>query len=293
MLTKQFKKSYQKDWLNQLDIAEAKQDKKWASYLKRESNIIIDEFLKANKQIPDLQFKFRDDDLINLYVELYQEVGNRLAKWYAGNFQKYIQKDISNDYKDIWNAKFAYIGNQVAGERVVSVGVNRRKEFRRVLKRFMQNPEFQAMNEAQAGRILRKKFNDMSVANAKRIVRTESVNAANYATNQSAVDTFGVENLQKEWIATFDDRVRIDHIQANGQVVDMDKKFLVGGEELSYPGDSAGSAANVINCRCTNAPFPKEIDTSGIIDDVITVAQSVAATVAVDEILNNDSQENN
>jgi len=293
MLTKEFKKSYQKDWLNQLDIAEAKQDKKWASYFKRESNIIIDEFLKANKQIPDLQFKFRDDDLINLYVELYQEVGNRLAKWYAGNFQKYIQKDISNDYKDIWNAKFAYIGNQVAGERVVSVGVNRRKEFRRVLKRFMQNPEFQALNEAQAGRILRKKFNDMSVANAKRIVRTESVNAANYATNQSAVDTFGVENLQKEWIATFDDRVRIDHIQANGQVVDMDKKFLVGGEELSYPGDSAGSAANVINCRCTNAPFPKEIDTSGIIDDVITVAQSVAATVAVDEILNDDSQENN
>ena len=293
MLTKQFKKSYQKDWLNQLDIAEAKQDKKWASYFKRESNIIIDEFLKANKQIPDLQFKFRDDDLINLYVELYQEVGNRLAKWYAGNFQKYIQKDISNDYKDIWNAKFAYIGNQVAGERVVSVGVNRRKEFRRVLKRFMQNPEFQAMNEAQAGRILRRKFNDMSVANAKRIVRTESVNAANYATNQSAVDTFGIENLQKEWIATFDDRVRIDHIQANGQVVDMDKKFLVGGEELSYPGDSAGSAANVINCRCTNAPFPKEINTSGIIDDVITVAQSVAATVAVDEILNDDSQENN
>lgn len=293
MLTKQFKKSYQKDWLNQLDIAEAKQDKKWASYFKRESNIIIDEFLKANKQIPDLQFKFKDDDLINLYVELYQEVGNRLAKWYAGNFQKYIQKDISNDYKDIWNAKFAYIGNQVAGERVVSVGVNRRKEFRRVLKRFMQNPEFQAMNEAQAGRILRKKFNDMSVANAKRIVRTESVNAANYATNQSAVDTFGIENLQKEWIATFDDRVRIDHIQANGQVVDMDKKFLVGGEELSYPGDSAGSAANVINCRCTNAPFPKEINTSGIIDDVITVAQTVAATVAVDEILNDDSQENN
>ena len=228
--------------------------------LKNQSKEIIDEFLAANKQIPNLQFKFKELDITNLYIELYQEIGNRMAKWYAGNFDKYIRKDISNDYQDIWNEKFAYIGSQVAGERVVSVANNRRKEFIRTLKRYMADPDFQSMNEVQAGRILRKKFNDMSVHNAKRIVRTESVNAANYATNQSAVDVFGKENLQKEWIATLDNRVRIDHIQANGQVVDMNQNFLVGGEELAYPGDSRGSAANVINCRCTNAPFPKEIN---------------------------------
>ena len=55
----------------------------------------------------------------------------------------------------------------------------------------MADPDFQSMNEVQAGRILRKKFKDMSISNAKRIVRTESVNAANYATNQSATDVFG------------------------------------------------------------------------------------------------------
>lgn len=258
MLTKKFKKTYHKDWLNQLDIEEAKQDKKWTKYLVGENNQIIDEFLKANKQIPDLQFKFKDSDLINLYVELYQEVGNKFAKWYAQNFEKYITKNTHIEYEDIWNEKFAYIGSQVAGARVVSLGGNRKKELIKTLKRYMADPDFQSMNEVQAGRILRKKFKDMSISNAKRIVRTESVNAANYATNQSATDVFGKDNLQKEWIATFDNRTRIDHIQANGQIVDMDKKFMVGGEELSYPGDSSGSAANVINCRCTNAPFPKE-----------------------------------
>jgi len=258
MLTKKFKKTYHKDWLNQLDIEEAKQDKKWTKYLVGENNQIIDEFLKANKQIPDLQFKFKDSDLINLYVELYQEVGNKFAKWYAQNFEKYITKNTHIEYEDIWSEKFAYIGSQVAGARVVSLGGNRKKELIKTLKRYMADPDFQSMNEVQAGRILRKKFKDMSVNNAKRIVRTESVNAANYATNQSATDVFGKDNLQKEWIATFDNRTRIDHIQANGQIVDMDKKFMVGGEELSYPGDSSGSAANVINCRCTNAPFPKE-----------------------------------
>lgn len=119
-------------------------------------------------------------------------------------------------------------------------------------------PEFQVMGEDAAGRILRKKFREMSVSNAKRIIRTESVNAANYATNQSATDIFGKENLRKEWIATNDERTRIDHARADGQVVGMDEQFLVGGEELSHPGDSKGSAGNVINCRCTNAPFPIE-----------------------------------
>jgi uncharacterized protein with gpF-like domain len=275
MLTKKFKKTYHKDWLNQLDIEEAKQDKKWTKYLVGENNQIIDEFLKANKQIPDLQFKFKDSDLITLYVELYQEVGNKFAKWYAQNFEKYITKNTHIDYQDIWNEKFAYIGSQVAGARVVSVGGNRKKELTKTLQRYMADPDFQSMNEVQAGRVLRKKFKNMSVNNAKRIVRTESVNAANYATNQSATDVFGKENLQKEWIATFDSRTRIDHIQANGQVVDMDKNFLVGGEELSYPGDSRGSAANVINCRCTNAPFPKELEenysSGGVIENVIAV----------------------
>jgi len=155
----------------------------------------------------------------------------------------------------------------------------------------MADTEFQSMNEVQAGRILRKKFKDMSVVNAKRIVRTESVNAANYATNQSATDVFGKENLQKEWIATFDNRTRIDHIQANGQVVDMDKKFMVGGEELSYPGDSSGSAANVINCRCTNAPFPKEETLNerqgGVVNSLVAAGSVAIITDALQENENN------
>ena len=129
MLTKKFKSNYHKDWLRQLDVVEAKQDAKWSKYFENESNQIIDEFLKSNKQIPDLQFKFKETTITNLYVELYQEIGNKMARWYSTNFDKYIKKDIHNDYQDIWNEKFAYIGSQVAGERVTSVSVNRRKEF--------------------------------------------------------------------------------------------------------------------------------------------------------------------
>ena len=259
MLTKKFKQQFHKDWLSELDKSEAKQDRKFYSYLKNQNRQLIDEYLQTRK-MPNPQTYFKESELTTLYVELYKEIGFRFAKWYSLNFEKYIKKDFHNDYEDIWNEKFAYIGSQVAGERVVSISGNRRKEFVKVLQRYMADEEFQSMNEAQAGRILRKKFDELSVSNAKRIVRTESVNAANYATNQSAIDVFGRNNLQKEWIATLDNRVRIEHIEANGQIVDMNEKFNVGGELLNYPGDSAGSAWNVINCRCTNAPFPKELN---------------------------------
>jgi uncharacterized protein with gpF-like domain len=45
-----------------------------------------------------------------------------------------------------------------------------------------------------------------------------------------------------------------DHLAADGQVQDIDEPFDVGGEQLMYPGDPAGSPGNTINCRCTVLP---------------------------------------
>jgi uncharacterized protein with gpF-like domain len=80
------------------------------------------------------------------------------------------------------------------------------------------------------------------------IARTETHGAANYGADGAARAT-GLK-LRKEWIAAEDERTRPDHNEANGQIVDMDQAFDVGGEALMYPGDPAGSAGNIINCRC-------------------------------------------
>jgi hypothetical protein len=62
-------------------------------------------------------------------------------------------------------------------------------------------------------------------------------------------------DLEKEWLHINAARVpRIGHIIASGQVVAIDKPFMVEGEELMYPRDPNGSPENTINCHCLSRP---------------------------------------
>ena len=254
LIIKKVKKDWQKNFENQLDIAERKEISNVARYFRTEYFKGIDEYL-TTKRITSYEGLFKEVDMSNVYNDIYVNIGIRFTKWYQRNFEKLIDKQ-TTDFS-IWEEKYSYIASKIAAERVVSVSGNRRKELRNVIQRLVKNPEFNSMNEKQQQKILRQKFNGLSKTNAQRIVRTESTLAANYATQQTAIDTFGINNLQKEWFAALDSRVRPDHAAANGQIVDQKDYFRVGGEELMMPGDSNGSAFNVINCRCSSASFPK------------------------------------
>lgn len=56
---------------------------------------------------------------------------------------------------------------------------------------------------------------------------------------------------KKRWRSANNMRTRKDHREANGQTVDIDKPFRVGGEKLMHPGDPSGSAKQIVKCRCT------------------------------------------
>ena len=56
--------------------------------------------------------------------------------------------------------------------------------------------------------------------------------------------------VTKRWVSKDDTAVRPAHHRADGQVRPVMQPFIVGGEALMAPGDPAGSAWNVINCRC-------------------------------------------
>lgn len=59
---------------------------------------------------------------------------------------------------------------------------------------------------------------------------------------------------KREWQAARDKATRKTHAAADGQVVAKGEPFLVGNDRLRYPGDPQGSASEIINCRCIEAP---------------------------------------
>lgn len=54
--------------------------------------------------------------------------------------------------------------------------------------------------------------------------------------------------MQKMWVATHDGRTRDSHAEIDGEQQDQDDSFTNG---LMFPGDPAGEASLVYNCRCT------------------------------------------
>ena len=58
--------------------------------------------------------------------------------------------------------------------------------------------------------------------------------------------------VSKTWVTILDSRTRASHVDADGQTVDANKNFIVGGYPMRVPGDSSnGAPANeTINCRC-------------------------------------------
>lgn len=93
---------------------------------------------------------------------------------------------------------------------------------------------------------------EFSPARARLWAETESTKVENWGTLEGYEQNPDIEI--KGWNCQILDTSREEHIEADGQEVPLDEPFLVGGEELMFPGDHNASAWNVCNCRCSMYP---------------------------------------
>jgi HK97 family phage portal protein len=139
-------------------------------------------------------------------------------------------------------------------ELVRGVNETTKKKLAKTLTEGLANGE----NNLQMSDRVRGVMNKAKRYRANAIARTESVKSFNYGTVQGYVQSGVVE--EKEWLTARDVAVRdgveteFDHASHDGDRVPPQSNFTISGESLAYPGDSAGSAGNVINCRCTVLP---------------------------------------
>ena len=250
------KDKWQSDFEKQLDIAEKKQISIVKRYYKSEYNKGIDSFISEGQT--NYQLLFDSKDLLKIYRELYSDIGMRFAKWYANNYQKYLTKNLDPTQLDIWQNSFASFGSAVGAQRVTLVSGTAKNNLIRITQQLMSDPEFMTLGAVERGRILKNQFNTYSQYQSERLVRTEATAAANFATMESATTIFPKEQMQKEWIASFDDRTRSSHSEADGQIVMANDTFFVGGSQMMFPGDPSAPAAEVVNCRCSIAYIPIE-----------------------------------
>jgi hypothetical protein len=271
----------------ELKRAERESIKDFRDYYSSQYNKASAHFiLTGNLNQADLSAYFQNNDLQNMYRDMYEKIGLRFANWYAKHWKKALAKatDI-NGYQSIWQAKFAYIGEQVGAKRVTLVSGTAKETLIKITQQAMRDPQFMALGDREKARILRSQFDKYSDYQARRLVRTESTNAANFATMQSASDLFPAHEMNKVWITAIDGRERPAHHSANRQTVQFTKPFIVGGESLMHPGDSNGSAGNVINCRCSVAPIPRP--NAQTIGEAITDIGFGMAQAQVESVISN------
>ena len=106
---------------------------------------------------------------------------------------------------------------------------------------------------------LQRDIPSMNRTSAIRTARTAVTGAQNAGRQDSyvAAEKMGIK-VRKRWIATKDNRTRHDHGFADGQTVDYDQPFDVGGYKLMFPGDPSGPGHEIYNCRCSMRTVEKE-----------------------------------
>lgn len=151
-------------------------------------------------------------------------------------------------------ARQAWIEQYVA-LKVTEIGGTTEKQAIAIIREATQEAVREGIaSQAALGKLIQSRITEqggiMARARSRVIARTESHASANAATQEAARAT-GLPML-KEWVSSSGSRTRDDHADADGQTRQLNEPFVVGGEELMFPGDPRGSAEQVINCRCAS-----------------------------------------
>ena len=213
----------------------------------------------------DLSMKLWSDELTKPLMGIYKDVGlyhanqtyrrikSEIGQKQLGRSEQWVQ-DITRILRETL-LQFAVVGTSETLRNhlllVLQQGIDKGLSIDEMVK-MLDNSDFVAMQ-------------------ARRIIRTEVGRAANTGV-KVASEYFNVE-MQKEWFAFRDQRTRgvkpkdkKDHYHMDGQVVDYYADFVDSrsGEKIDFPQAPGGSAAMVINCRCTWAAIPKR-DAQGML----------------------------
>lgn len=211
---------------------------------------LAEKITKAN----EIAMSYINNDVVNIYAlnrnyieyEIEKIYGNLDFILYDENTMKRLiveEPDLMPNYPE-----------QKAIKRGIDLAYGKQQITSQITSSLLQGQSLQ-----QTSKELLNRLPDIGKNGAIRAARTAYTSAQNGGRMDSyaAADKMGIK-VRKRWIATKDRRTRRDHGDADGQTVDWDEPFIVGGEKMMYPGDPSASGRNLYNCRCTMRTVEKE-----------------------------------
>lgn len=99
-----------------------------------------------------------------------------------------------------------------------------------------------------------------SISQARRVAQTERNRVQSQARfmGMQEAEQMGID-MGKRWLSRMDSRVRDVHAAVTGEEVANEDTFSNG---LMYPGDPAGAAYQIVNCRCVLQPMVLNVPNS-------------------------------
>lgn len=131
-----------------------------------------------------------------------------------------------------------------------------------------------AQNPFQAAREIATHLGTNGRSRARRIVNTELGRAFSVATQErlKQAQEAGLK-IKKQWRRSGKIHSRLTHDLADGQVVDADKPFIVGGVKMMYPRDPTAPVSETINCGCVCLPYMDDWEVEHPADVPFTVEE--------------------
>tara|TARA_Y100000593_G_scaffold94776_1_gene195934 strand:- start:6476 stop:7267 length:792 start_codon:yes stop_codon:yes gene_type:complete len=182
-----------------------------------------------------------------------------VIKTFTSRVDRYLYTKRSDE--NYWQELLELFLLRIGANHISDIDNTTRKQLRKVLLKGQK----EGLGLPQIAKNIKERYSPkFSRSRSATIARTETHSAASFANHQVGKEYALIQpNLKKRWVATMDDRTRESHFEANGQEVDMEEPFIVGGKQMEYTGDPNGGPANVINCRCVVIYVQPELDVYG------------------------------
>jgi hypothetical protein len=220
--------------------------------LNRQFRELADRINEQNYNSRLLLDTIKPDAIAKRYEQLYTLVGADFARDQY-NRLKGNDPDLLTKEEDTWyNYLRHYVKNRL-WKRIEAVNQTSINTAGRIINGVLEQSVTEGLGAYETATRIKKGLIEEGIKynqwRALRIARTEIMTASNAGSFEGAKATG--EALEKYWIATYDSRSRDTHMAVEAQNPKMmNETFQVGAYQMQHPGDPAGGAEEVINCRC-------------------------------------------